>query len=322
MTIRDNTIASTGKAFLWTALGVLGFSGSLPATRAAVAGLEPATVGLGRAVVAAALAASALLATRSRLPPWRLVPRLALVAACVVVGFPLLSALALREVAASHAAVVVAIAPLATALFAVALAGERPPRRFWVASTVGAGAVLVYVATSAGLGPADLTLAGAALVVALGYAEGGRLARELGGWRVIAWALVIASPVALALTPWPADPAAVPASAWLGFAYVSVVSMFLGFVAWYTGLARGGIARMGQLQLLQPFLTLVWAALLLGEEPGPGAFLAVLVVVGAIAASARRGAGSRGGGQGSQPRIPARTAPRAGGYPSADGGCP
>lgn len=289
MSSRDRASHPDGRALLWTSLGVLGFSGSLPATRAAVVALDPATVGLGRAAVASGLAVIALLATRSRLPPWRLLPRLALVAACVVFGFPLLTALALQEVPASHGAVVVAMAPLATALFAVILAGERPPWRFWIASAVGAAAVVVYVAaTGGGLGPVDLMLVAAALVVGLGYAEGGRLARELGGWRVVAWALVLSAPLTLALTPWPDDPAAVPLSAWIGFAYVSVISMFFGFVAWYMGLARGGIARMGQLQLLQPFLSLVWAALLLGERPGPGAFVAVSVVVTAIAAAQRR----------------------------------
>jgi drug/metabolite transporter (DMT)-like permease len=187
----------------------------------------------------------------------------------VIVGFPLLSAMALRQVPASHATVVFAIAPLATALVAALRAGERPGAPFWLASALGGGAVLWFM-TSAGAGTwqaADTWLLVAVLVVAVGYAEGARLARELGGMGVVCWALVLSLPVLIvpvahaALT----DGLTAGAPAWLGFAYSALISMFLAFMAWYAGLARGGIARISQVQLLQPCLTLLWAALLLGE---------------------------------------------------------
>jgi drug/metabolite transporter (DMT)-like permease len=281
----DNIIAIDPKALLWTLAGVVGFSGSLPATRLAVAHLDPATVGLGRALVAAALAAVWLLVTRAPRPSRRDIPGLAVVATCVVVGFPLVSAYALRDLPAGRGAVVLAVAPLSTAAFATWLGGERPTGWFWLTSAVGAGAVLVYVAsTGGGFALPDLKLLGGSLVVGAGYAEGARLSKTRPGWQVIGWALVVAAPALVFVTPWPDAPSAVPASAWLGFAYVSLISMFLGFVAWYTGLARGGAARMSQLQLLQPFLTLLWSSLLLGEPWQPEAWWAVSVVVGCIAA--------------------------------------
>ncbi|CAA9561533.1 MAG: Permease of the drug/metabolite transporter (DMT) superfamily [uncultured Thermomicrobiales bacterium] len=268
-------------------LGVLAFSLTLPATRAAVPELGGVVVGLGRAVVAAALAGALLLLLRERPPARRHRRGLAIVALGVVIGFPLCSALALRSVPAVHGAVVVGLLPAATAIMAVARAGERPPPAFWLASAVGVGAVLVFAAAQ-GAGrpqPADGLLLAAVVLGALGYAEGGRLAREMGGWRVICWALVLAGPV---LTP----PVLIVAvrdgldagqDAWLGFGYVSLVSMFLGFFAWYRGLALGGVARVGQIQLLQPVLTLGWAALLLGEAVDRPTLLASGLVIGSVA---------------------------------------
>ncbi len=212
-----------------------------------------------------------------------------LVAATVVIGFPVLSAIALQDVPASRGAVVLAIAPLATALFATLRNGERPGLIFWITSCVGSGAVLVYVATTGGgFGVSDLKLAFASVVVGIGYAEGARLSKARPGWQVIAWALVLAAPVLVWVTPWPDSIEAVPTSAKLGFAYVSVISMFFGFVAWYSGLASGGIAKMGQLQLLQPFLTLLWSVLLLGETLPPTAWWAASVVVLCIALQMRQ----------------------------------
>ncbi|MCB9647189.1 MAG: DMT family transporter [Deltaproteobacteria bacterium] len=270
---------------MWTLAGVVGFSGSLPATRVAVQHLDPVTVGLGRAVVAAVVAAALLLLARAPRPALRELPALGLVAACVVVGFPLISAFALRELPAGRGAVVLAVAPLSTAAFAAWLGRERTTLGFWLRAGVGTSAVLGYVATTAGgFGAADLKLLLAAVVVGLGYAEGARLSRARPGWQVIGWALVLAAPVLAVVTPWPPDLGAVPAAGLAAFAYVSLISMFLGFVAWYSGLARGGAARMGQLQLLQPFLTLLWSGLLLGEPWQPAAWWAVAVVVGCIAA--------------------------------------
>jgi drug/metabolite transporter (DMT)-like permease len=274
------------KGLAWGALGVLAFSLTLPATRAAVPELGGTVVGLGRALVAALLAGLLLLALRERPPGRRHWPGLAVVVLGVVVGFPLCSALALRAVPAVHGAVVVGLLPAATAVMAVLRAGERPPRAFWLACLVGVAAVCVFAAAEGAGRPraADLLLLAAVALGALGYAEGGRLARDLGGWRVISWALLLAAPflavpVALAVADRGLD--AGP-GAWLGFAYVSIVSMFLGFFAWYRGLALGGVARVGQVQLLQPVLTLGWGALLLGERVGARTVFASLLVIASV----------------------------------------
>lgn len=297
-------------------LGVLAFSLTLPATRAAVPALGGVVVGLGRALVAAALAAALLLVLRERPPARRHRRGLAIVALGVVVGFPLCTALALREVPAIHGAVVVGLLPAATAVMAVLRAGERPPPPFWLASAAGVGAVLVFAAAQGAGRPqaADGLLLAAVALGALGYAEGGRLARELGGWRVICWALIAAAPILaipVLVVVGRQDPdvwQAAGGEAWLGFGYVSVVSMFLGFFAWYRGMALGGVARVGQIQLLQPVLTLGWAALLLGETVDRGTLLASGLVVGSVALtrlSWRHGRGMRR---------------RAGDHRSAEGG--
>jgi drug/metabolite transporter (DMT)-like permease len=270
-------------------LGVLGFSFTLPATRMAVEELDATFVGLGRAVVAAALAGALLVVLRERPPERRQLPRLALVALGVVVGFPLFTALALREVTAAEGAVIVGLTPAATAVMAVLRAGERPSRGFWLAAVCGLVAVLAFAASQgAGLPRGgDLLILAAVAAVAFGYAEGGALAREMGGWRVISWALVLSAPALLPVVAVSAAHGGLAADtdAWLGFAYVSVVSMFLAFFAWYAGLARGGVARIGQVQLSQPVLTLSWSALLLGESVGALTIAAALAVLASVAAT-------------------------------------
>jgi drug/metabolite transporter (DMT)-like permease len=220
-----------------------------------------------------------------------LLPRLALVAAGVVVGFPLFSAWAMRSVPASHGAVVLGLLPLATALAAAAIAHERPSRRFWASAVFGSAVVVGFAVWQGGGTPhrGDALLVLAVVAAAVGYAEGGRLARELGGWQVICWALVLAGPVMLVPTVLAADArlATAPASAWAGFAYVSVVSMFLGFFAWYRGLALGGIAAVGQVQLLQPFMTIFASALLLAERPDSATYVAAALVIASIAVGRR-----------------------------------
>lgn len=277
---------------MWYGLvGVIGFSLTLPATRVAVAHLEPSVVGLGRALVAAVLAGALLLLTRQRRPTrdeWR---RLAIVAGGVVLGFPFLSAWALRQVSATHSAILIGLLPLATALAATLRHGERPSRQFWLAGLAGSGAVLGFALYN-GLGalhPADLALLGAVIAGAIGYAEGGVLARTLGGWQVICWALLLAAPfisvpVGLALAQ---HGASAPPQAWLGFVYVALVSQFAAFFAWYHGLAIGGVARVSQIQLLQPFFTLGASALLLHEAVTPATLLAALVVMLAVAIGRR-----------------------------------
>ena len=277
--------------FVLGALGVLAFSFTLPATRVAVGQLDSTVVGLGRALVAAALAALVLVVRREPLPPRPLWGRIGIVAAGVVVGFPLFSAMALKHLSSAHSAVIVGLLPVATAVMAVVRAGERPTRGFWLACASGLAAVLAFaVAEGAGtLQGADLLVLLAVVLGASGYAEGGALAREIGGWRVICWGLVAAAPfivppvgAAMARTGLRAGPAA-----WVGFAYVSVVSMFLGFFAWYRGMAVGGVARIAQLQLAQPILTLLWSALLIGERVGPTTVGAAVLVLASVAATQR-----------------------------------
>lgn len=263
---------SRRSGLLWGLLGVIAFSFTVPLTRFAVAELDPLFIGAGRAVVAAALAGIALAVTRQRLPHGRQWMRLAVVAAGVVAGFPLLTSFALTTAPASHGAVVIALLPAATAIMAVLRGRERPPMLFWAMAALGAIAALVFASVQGdgfgGFHLADLLLFGAVIAAAIGYAEGGLLARELGAWQTVSWALVLASPVMLALaigSAVAAPPSAEPLR-WAAFAYLAVVSMFLGFFAWYRGLAIGPMAQVSQTQLAQPVLSLVWAAWLLGEQ--------------------------------------------------------
>ncbi|GAA1630473.1 DMT family transporter [Catellatospora bangladeshensis] len=275
------------------ALGVLAFSMSLPATRVAVQQLDPWFIAFGRAVGAALLAWAYLRWTGAPRPTraqWR---RLAVVAAGVVIGFPLFSSLALTTQTAAHGAVVVALLPAMTAVFAVLRAGERPSPLFWAAAAAGLLAVLAFLvaggAVRGALTVADLYLVAAVVLCGLGYAEGGALARELGGARTICWALLVSLPVTVPITllSVAVHPPRADAAAWASFGYVTVISMFLGFFAWYAGLARGGIARVGQIQLAQPVLTMAWSALLLGEAVTPASIGAALVVLACVAAIQR-----------------------------------
>lgn len=253
-------------------LGVVIFSGSLPATRVAVAEIDPLFLTAARAVIAGTLALGLLSVMRAPRPTRRDLAALALVASGVVAGFPLLTAIALREITAAHSIVFIGLLPMATALFAVVRAGERPSRSFWAFAGLGAALVAVFALTRGVEGSlsGDLLMVAAVAVCGLGYAEGGRLSRTLGGWQVICWALVIALPAmaALGLATWPADLAQVSARGWTDLAYVSLFSMLIGFVFWYRGLALGGVAAVGQLQLLQPLMGLGLAAWLLGEPVG------------------------------------------------------
>jgi len=265
---------------------MLGFSLTLPMTRVAVQELSPVVVGLGRSLIAGSLGALLLWRRRTPPPALRHLPGLLTVAVGVIAGFPLLTSFALRHVPASHGAIVVGLLPLATALFGALLAHERPSARFWLAAFAGSAAVTVFALSESGwsLRPADGLLVLASVLCGLGYAEGGRLSRELGGLATISWALVIASPAIAAAVAWSAFSTGLHASApaWAAFAYTGVVSMFLAFWAWYHGLALGGIARIGQIQLLQVFVTLAWARLLLGEEVTVRAVGAAAVVVASV----------------------------------------
>ena len=250
----------------------MAFSFTVPLTRVAVEGMSPLFIGAGRAVVAAILAALALALTRQRFPQGIQWLRLAVVAGGIVAGFPLLTTFALTSTSASHGAVVIALLPAATATVAVIRGREHPRPLFWVLTVVGVIAAVVFaLVQSGGFGAlhwADLLLLGAVVAAAIGYAEGGLLARELGAWQTISWALVVAAPVMILLTVVSLGsgiPSATPVQ-WLSFAYLGVVSMFLGFFAWYRGLAIGPMAQVSQIQLVQPVMSIAWAGLLLGES--------------------------------------------------------
>lgn len=281
---------NAASGFLNGFLGVLIFSGSLPATRAAVIDLDPIFLTLGRAAIAGLLALVLLRVFRERLPARSDLGALALTALGVVAGFPLLTALALQHVTAAHAVLFVGLLPLATSGFAV-LRGERPRAAFWIFSVLGASLVagfsLSQATTPSLLG--DGLLLAAIVVCGLGYAEGARLSRRLGGWQVISWALVLSLPVMLPLAIWfrPVSWSGVGGAALLGFAYVSLFSMLIGFVFWYRGLAIGGIAAVSQLQLLQPFFGLALSALVLGESVGLGMAVITAAVVLCVAGARR-----------------------------------
>lgn len=285
--LRNHSSHSETIGLFYGFLGVLSFSLTLPATRIAVTELDPTFIGLGRGVVAGTVAAFILWLTRQSLPTLKQVRGLLIVAAGVVLGFPLLSAWAMQRLPAAHGAVVLGLLPLATAVAGVIRSGDRPSRLFWLASLVGSTTVVGF-ALSAGAGALygeDLILLGAVIAAALGYAEGGKLAQQLGGWQVICWALVLAAPLEAIPTLLAAghQPLQASAFAWLGFAYLCLVSQLIGFFAWYHGLAIGGVARVSQMQLLQPFLTIVFSALLLKESITTTTILAAALVIGSVA---------------------------------------
>jgi drug/metabolite transporter (DMT)-like permease len=302
---------------MWGLLGVAAFSFTVPFTRVAVGGLSPLFIGSGRAVVAAVLAATALAVTRQRLPAGRQWARLAMVAGGVVVGFPLLTSFALRDAPASHAAVVIALLPAATASMAVVRGHERPPVVFWLMAAVGAVAAVGFASAQWGgvghLRWSDVLLFGAVVAAAVGYAEGGLLARELGAWQTVSWALVLCSPLMVLLTAVSAirQPPSASWIQWAAFAYLGVVSMFLGFFAWYLGLAIGPMAQVSQVQLVQPVLSIAWAGLLLGERLTWATIVGGLVVILCAGAAVRvrlerpaRGGRRRSpGGDGGGPRL-------------------
>lgn len=306
----------TGRARAWrgsllAGVGVIAFSGSFPATEFAMRGLDPYLVAIGRAALAALVAAVCLKAAGAPLlPPREHLRSYGLIVLGVVLGFPLFSGLALHAGAGTaHSAVVIGLLPAATAAFAVLRAGERPRPLFWAACVAGALSITAFTLTrgTGRFAAADLLLVLALLAAAVGYTEGGRLSRGAPGWRVISYAVVLAAPVTvpvtavLALTTHPE----LSAVSLAGFAYAGLVSMFLGFIPWYAGLAMGGIARAGQIQLAQPLLTLVWAWWLLGERFGVATVAAALAVLVCVAVT-----------QGSR-RVPE---PRRAGAPGNAGG--
>ena len=274
-------------------LGVLIFSASLPATRLAVAEFPPVFLTAARASIAGVLAAVLLLLFRQERPKREELASLVIVALGVVVGFPLLTALALQYVTSAHSIVFIGLLPLATSIFAVIRGGERPHPAFWIFSCLGSALVVSFAFSRgfSGISYGDGLMLLAIIVCGLGYAEGARLSRHLGGWQVISWALVLSWPVMgpLTLATMPSTFAGISFGAWASLFYVSVFSMLVGFVFWYRGLALGGIAVVGQLQLLQPFFGLALASLVLHEEVSIQMLLTAVAVVFCVFAARRFG---------------------------------
>jgi len=262
-------------------LGVICFSLTLPATSVAVEYFGTTFVGLGRAVIASILVAIILIGRKEKLPSARQFKSLVIVSLGAVLGFPLLTSWAMTSLPVSHGAVELALLPLATAGFAMMRAGEMPSLKFWLSSIAGALAVIIY-AIYLGLGQlhiADLALLAAVVILGLSYAEGGLLAQEIGSWQVIAWAIIMAVPFLIipVYLNVSGEMLHAPLKAWISFLYLAIVSQFLAYVAWYGGMAMGGISRVSQIQYLQPFLMIIFAALFLHES------ISVFTIVIAIA---------------------------------------
>lgn len=271
--------------------GITIFALTLPATRHAIVYFAPVLVGLGRSVLAALVAGMLLLMFKAPIPTKSQFAQLMIVALGVVIGFPLFSALAMKTLTAVHGGVVAGVLPMMTVIAGVLLTRERPSMGFWLTGLAGCLVVIrfAYPEGFQHVLAGDVYLALAVISAAFGYALGGRLSTELGGWQVICWALVLAFPLVLIPSgmQWPAATQHIPVTAWLCFLYLALGSQLLGFVFWYKALALGGIVRVSQIQLLQPFITLTAAALLLGEQlDGRTLFFALLVV--AVVALGRR----------------------------------
>jgi drug/metabolite transporter (DMT)-like permease len=271
-------------------IGVVIFSLTLPMTSIVVAEFSPLLNGLGRALAAAVPAAVLLAVRREKLPTWPQLKNLAVVSLGVIVAFPVFSAWAMKTVPASHGAVVNGLQPLCVAIYAAWLSHERPSKAFWTSAIVGSAIVIAFALQAGGgaLQSGDLLMLVAVGIGALGYAEGARLARQIGGWQVICWALVVSAPFLLIPVAWlgweqhVTHPGPVALKTWLAFGYVTVFSQFIGFFAWYAGLAMGGTARVGQVQLLQIFFTMAFSALFFGENVAPITWIFAAAVIATV----------------------------------------
>ncbi|WP_337881343.1 DMT family transporter [Rheinheimera sp.] len=279
------------KGWCYGMAGVLMFSGGIPATRVAVLSLHPVFVGSARAFIAALLALLLLWLTRQPLPDRRQLQALGGVVIGAALGYPLLSAVALQQMEANHGTLVSSVMPLFTAVFGAWLTKNWPRAGFWCCALTGTGLVTGYALYSGDgrLHLADLYLLGACLLCGYSYAKGAVLARQLGSWQVICWALVMGMPLLLPMVWWhfPQNVAGVSPSGWLGLAYLSIFSMFLGFFAWYKGLALAGIAEVSQLQLLTPFIALFLSAVMLHERVSATQLALAGAVVATIALGRR-----------------------------------
>jgi len=301
------TSPSLSRERLGLLLGFVGmaiFGGTLPATRIAVSAIDPIALTSLRTAIAGLCSLALLLVLRRPLPPRALWPQLVIAMLCVSILFPFLMALAVRTVDASHGGVVLGILPIATALVAVAITHERPRPLFWIASVAGAALVIAFALRQGGgaLSSGDLLLFAAVAVSAIGYAFSGRLTSQMPGWEVISWVLVIALPVSLpaAALTMPADITHIAIKPWLALLYVALFSQWIGFFAWNAGMAMGGIARVSQVQLLQPFVTFVLAAFFNDETITLQIVLFAAAVVATVAISTR----TRGQAAASQQAAP------------------
>ncbi|WP_285500993.1 DMT family transporter [Actinokineospora sp. NBRC 105648] len=287
----ERRVSARSSGTLLAALGVVAFSFSFPGTVWALDGFGPWSATGVRGVLAAAIAVVALLATRSELPDRADWPALAVVAGGCAIGFPLLTTLALQTSTTAHSAVVIGALPMATAVISALRTRVYPSKVFWAAAGAGAATVIAFTLAQNGGTPtvADLYLFAALLVCAAGYAEGGRLSARLPGWRVIAWGVVLAAPVnvAVSVLALAEEPVELTAKAVAGMAYIAAVSQFGGFVVWYRGMGLIGVAKASQLQLAQPLLTLLWAVLLLGEELTPAVPVTAAIVLACIVVTQR-----------------------------------
>jgi drug/metabolite transporter (DMT)-like permease len=288
------TSPSFSRERLGLLLGFVGmaiFGGTLPATRIAVSAIDPMALTALRTAIAGLCSLVLLLILRRPLPPRALWPQLAIAMLCVSILFPFLMALAMQTVDASHGGVVLGILPIATALVAVVITHERPKPLFWIASVAGAALVIAFALRQGGgaLSIGDLLLFAAVTVSAIGYAFSGRLTAQMPGWEVINWVLVMALPISLpaAALTLPADLTSLPLKPWLALLYVALFSQWIGFFAWNAGMAMGGIARVSQVQLLQPFITFALAAFFNGETITLQIILFAAAVVATVAISTR-----------------------------------
>lgn len=277
-------LSNEARGYVWGLLGVLAFSFSLPFTRYAVRELDPIFITCGRATIAAVISILSLWLTKQPVPSRAILGRVGIVAFGVVLGFPLFSSLALRSLPAGHSSIVIALMPLATAVGGALLQHQRPAPLFWLAAMLGSAIVIGFILLSSGnsIEWADVALLGAVLLGSMGYVEGGRLSGIIGSWQTICWVNVVSLPWMIGPTFWYAPTLPVSLPVWLAFGYLGAVSMCLGFFAWYRGLALGGIARVSQVQLIQAFLSIIWAGALLNEVITPGMWVAVTLVIACI----------------------------------------
>jgi len=274
------------KGMLLGLIGVSAFGLTLPATRVVIPFLDPIFIGLGRAVLAAVVATILLIWFRQKIPSKAQIYQLLIVALGVVIGFPIFSSWAMQYVPASHGGVVLGILPLATAVVGVLIGNERPSFSFWIVSVLGSCLVISYalIQNSGSIHLADLALLGAILSAAIGYAVGARLSKEIGSWQVICWALVLALPFILipTINYAPKSLSHISVMGYASFLYLALVSQLFAFFVWYQGLALGGIARVSQTQLLQPFVTLLASMLFLDEVINIETLIFVFLVVSSV----------------------------------------